>query len=161
MPRAHVFIASLTLAAAVACHGVDEATGPAASSLAADGGVTMLVDGAAWRSARSGDHVMLSNEILSLSAIGDSGGTHSLIITLAGLIGPATYSLNSGSHSNAIISNPGGAWGTGFAGGTGSITITAIDATHVAGTFSFDAKPGSGSATGTVSVRSGLFDIAF
>jgi len=161
MRHATLFLASLTLVAAAACRGSDKATGPLAVALAADGNVTMVVDGTPWRSAKSGDHVTLSNRILSLSAIGDSGGTHSLIITLSGVLGSATYPLNAASPSNAIISIPTGGWGTGFAGGTGSVTITAIDATHVVGTFSFDARPGSGSATGTVSVRSGLFDLAF
>jgi hypothetical protein len=41
------------------------------------------------------------------------------------------------------------------------VTITALNATHVAGSFTFDARPGSGPATNTVQVRSGRFDIAF
>lgn len=41
------------------------------------------------------------------------------------------------------------------------MTITALNATHVAGSFTFDARPGSGPATNTVQVRSGRFDIAF
>jgi hypothetical protein len=59
------------------------------------------------------------------------------------------------------MSNSAGGWGTGFAGGSGTITVTVLTATRIAGTFSFDAMPGSGAATGTLQVRNGVFDVSF
>lgn len=163
MRRALSLLASATLLLS-ACKGSDKVTGPGTTSntgLTGDGNVTMTIDGTAWRSSKSGDHAQLSSNVLGISTVGSAGGTHVLILTVSGVTGPGTFSLNYGTPGNAIISDPTSGWGTGFPGGTGTVTVTALSATHVAGTFSFDAKPGSGPATNTVQVRNGVFDIAF
>ena len=46
-------------------------------------------------------------------------------------------------------------------GGSGTLTVTAIDATHVAGTFAFTAVAGGGGSGGPRQVTNGQFDIKF
>lgn len=55
-----------------------------------------------------------------------------------------------------------GTWSTTLSPGSGSVTVNAIAAQRIAGTFQFTAQfePGTGS-TGQVSVTSGTFDIRF
>jgi hypothetical protein len=53
---------------------------------------------------------------------------------------------------------PSSGWDTFGAGATGTVTVTTLSATHVAGTFSFSAIPQSGT-TGAMVVTQGAFDI--
>ncbi|HEY8062475.1 MAG TPA: hypothetical protein VID74_06745, partial [Gemmatimonadales bacterium] len=58
-----------------------------------------------------------------------------------------------------IVSKPpSSGWDTFGAGATGTVTVTTLSATHVAGTFSFSAIPQSGT-TGAMVVTQGAFDI--
>jgi hypothetical protein len=65
-------------------------------------------------------------------------------------------------NSNFVVGNSNnGGWAASPTGGSGSITITAITANHITGTFTFDAAPTTGSASGTLQVRNGKFDLSF
>ena len=160
MTRAATTIVSLGFLAAIACGGGDDnpTTGPN-GTLAGDGNITATVNGTAWRSSKGADHATRSGTFIGIST---ASSTYVLILGI-GNAAVGTFSLNlaTGNGSSAIISNSTGGWGTAFAGGTGTITVTVLTATRIAGTFSFDAVPGSGSATGTLQVRNGAFDVAF
>src|SRR5262245_53387771 len=138
MRRAIRLLTASALVLAAGC-GSDGGTGPGNTNIGGDGGVTMSINGKAWRSALASDRATKTNQFLSISTVGTAGGIHALVITVGAANGPGTFSLNAGQTSNAIISDQTGGWGTAFTGGTGTLTITALNATHVAGTFSFDA----------------------
>ena len=64
-------------------------------------------------------------------------------------------------NSNFIAGSNSGGWAASPTGGSGSITITAITNNHITGTFTFDAAPTTGTATGTLQVRNGKFDLSY
>jgi hypothetical protein len=53
----------------------------------------------------------------------------------------------------------GGTWLTPISGAAGTITITTLTTTRIAGTFSYSAIPSGGGATGTRTVTNGQFDL--
>jgi len=84
-----------------------------------------------------------------LNGGGLSAGTYSV-----GLVTPT--------NSNFIVGNSNNAgWAASPTGGSGSVTITSITSNHITGTFTFDAAPTTGTATGTLQVRNGKFDLSF
>jgi hypothetical protein len=130
-------------------------------NVSGDGNVTMTVNGTAWRSLKAGDHVTrLNNNFYGIAA---SNVNYVLVLGIGNVTGPGTFSLDlaTGNGSSAIVSNTAGGWGTAFTGGTGTITVTTLTANRIAGTFTFNAVPGSGSAAGTLQVRNGTFDLTF
>jgi hypothetical protein len=56
------------------------------------------------------------------------------------------------------VGGSGGTWLTPFSGAAGTITITALTTTRIAGTFSFTATASAGGATGNKVVTNGEFD---
>lgn len=71
-----------------------------------------------------------------------------------GLVTPTNSNFIVGSSNNA-------GWAASPTGGSGSVTITAITNNHITGTFTFDAAPTTGTATGTLQVRNGKFDLSY
>jgi hypothetical protein len=86
-----------------------------------------------------------------------------LICLLSAVAAPGTYSRAFGNNNGGIATytKNGQGWGSGVPGGSGSVTLTTLTANHVVGTFSFNAAPSNGGATGTIQVTNGKFDIAF
>ena len=165
MKRTSTVIASLALIVASACGGSggdDNPTGPGGgTAITGDGNISATVNGVSWRSAKAGDRVTRTGQFYGITAF---NAPYALILGIGNVTGPGTFTLNlaaGGNGSSAIISNATGGWGTAFSGGTGTITVTALTATRIAGTFTFDAVPGSGQATGTMQVRNGTFDVTF
>ena len=147
--------------AASACGGSDKSTGPNNGVNApGDGAISATINGTAWRSTKAADRASKSGTIYAIVSF---NLPYTLSLGIAGLTGPGTVNLNigTGQGSQAIIANSTGGWGTAFAGGSGTITVTILTANRIAGTFSFDATPGSGNATGTLQVRNGKFDVTF
>jgi len=126
-----------------------------------NGTFSATVGGAAWSAL---GRVVVTRPAGSL-AIAAASTTYVIEITLVGATKTGTYSLaNSVSNaSQVIVGNANGmAWVTGAAGATGSVTITTFTSTHVVGTFTFDAVPGpASSATGTLHVTNGAFDLTY
>jgi hypothetical protein len=98
-----------------------------------------------------------------------SGGTiqggvsRGITITLMNIPAPGTYPLGTGagvSGGIAIYADNTGGWTTPLSGSAGTVTITALTASRIAGTFSFTAGANAGSATGTRAVTNGAFDLA-
>ena len=81
-----------------------------------------------------------------------------------GGITPGTYAVGlvTPTNSNFIVGNSNNAgWAASPTGGSGSITITSFTNNHITGTFTFDAAPTTGTASGTLQVRSGKIDLSF
>jgi hypothetical protein len=95
-----------------------------------------------------------------------TGGSNPYILTLSlhNIGGPGTYPLGTGSTvaggSGVVAISTGTAtWITPLSGADGSLTITALTTTRIAGTFSFAATPIGGGATGTKTVSGGEFSV--
>jgi Family of unknown function (DUF6252) len=162
MTRSASLILSLALVVASGCGGGDG--GPTGTgnnvALTGDGNIRATINGVAWRSTKGADRVSKSGQIYAIVGL---NLPYALTLGLAPVTGPGTISLNlaTSNGSSAIVSNATGGWGTAFAGGSGTVVITVLTANRIAGTFSFDAVPGSGAAAGTMQVRNGTFDVAF
>jgi hypothetical protein len=63
--------------------------------------------------------------------------------------------------SFAIMAGNGVAWTTNTTGGAGTVVVTTLTASRVAGTFTFDAPPSPGQGTTTAHVTSGTFDVTY
>ena len=165
MHRLSAILASTALIAFSACGGDDGGptgtNGNNTGTVTGDGNITATINGVAWRSLKSGDHVSKSGQFYGVVGVNTN---YVLTLGIGNVSGPTTVQLNlaaGGNGSSAIVSNTVGGWGTAFTGGTGTITVTTLTANRIVGTFSFDAVPGSGTVSGTLQVRNGKFDITF
>ncbi|HWA15377.1 MAG TPA: DUF6252 family protein [Gemmatimonadales bacterium] len=87
---------------------------------------------------------------------------NAISIQLYNIPGPGTYSLGinaTGFGGTGLYTTTNAGWGTVLNGRSGSVTITTLTDTRIAGTFHFDADPLTGSSSGTVSVTDGEFDM--
>ena len=165
MKRAPIVLAACAVLLSAACGGgSDSSTGPNNNnngSITGDGNISATFNGTAWRSLKSGDRVSKTGQFYGLSSVNPP---YAIVISIANVTAPGTFQLNlqaGGNGSSGIVSNSTGGWGTAFAGGTGTVTVTTLTASRIVGTFSFDAVPASGAATGTLQVRNGTFDLTF
>ena len=161
MTRTASMIVSLAFVAVSACGGGSDG-GPTGSNntVVGDGGIKATINGVAWRSTKGADRVSKSGQIYAIVGL---NLPYAVTLALTPVTGPGTISLTiaTSNGSSAIVAGTGGGWGTGLAGGSGSVAITVLTTNRIAGTFSFDAVPASGTATGTLQVRNGTFDVAF
>ena len=74
--------------------------------------------------------------------------------------GPGTYDIGGQAITNADVVDGSSVWTASAAGGGGSIVVTALDQTHVAGTFSYSAVAGNIQPAQRV-VTNGQFDVQF
>lgn len=152
--------------AVVACggDGGGNPTGVNANGNAAgDGAVTATINGTAWRSSKALDHALRANANAQVITLSATNLPTSIAIALGPITNPATFSMDAGNPSNAVVTMTNGAtttiWSTGLSGGKGTITVTTLTSTRIAGTFSFDAVSNAGAAT--LHVTNGTFDLAF
>lgn len=101
-----------------------------------------------------------------LSGIETASTFRAITFTLSGISGPGTYPLGVDGVSVAggigsVSVNASNVWNTGLTGASGTITITSLTTTRIAGTFAFSANAASGGATGSQSVTNGSFDAGF
>jgi hypothetical protein len=133
--------------------------------------MTATVDGKAWSAGatpggvvalqplpKSGGYLIMGVE---LSGSGVIGAT--MTININNVSGPGTYTLGVDAVSTyggfaGITSSTGGTWLTPLSGSAGTITITTLTTTRIAGSFSYTASAVSGGATGTRIVTNGIFD---
>jgi hypothetical protein len=92
--------------------------------------------------------------------------TRSLSLTLVNASAPGTFSLAYTTSATtipsfAILTTGGSSWTTNTTGGTGSVVLTVLTSSRVAGTFSFDATPSPGQGTTTAHVTGGTFDVTY
>jgi hypothetical protein len=104
----------------------------------------------------------------TIFVFGGNNTRHSINIALSNLPGPGTYPIGGGILSSVQVGAPPGepvtgplcCWNGNFAGSTGSVTVTAITATRMTGTFAFVLQPGgAGAATGPLTIANGIFDV--
>ena len=106
--------------------------------------------------AAGGRYILLGTEATSTGAIG-----RQVSFAIGNISAPGTYPLGVDGVSvtggfASITQN--GQWTTPLDGASGSITVTALTPTRIAGTFNFTADALSGGATGTKVVTAGSFD---
>lgn len=156
----------------VACGG-GSSTGPVNTGA---GDFTASIDGAAWSSTQTqvsgggsgANQVPGLITIIGTQVVSATSYT-TLTLSLGYIAGPGTYPLgvNAGTTaggSGLVYAPQGGTfgtWSTNFTGSAGSVTVTSLTATRIAGTFQFTAPPQSFSqTTGTRVVTNGAFDVA-
>jgi hypothetical protein len=149
---------SLLLVTAAACGG--DNTGPGDNT---NGDMSAKIAGSSWTSAATFANRTAAGgagTIIALSGATPDGTTIAMAFFDAG---PGDYPIGAASGTNAILTEPGSkSWGASALGGDGIITVTTLDATHVVGTFSFNAIATQGTgASGTRAVTNGSFDINF
>lgn len=154
------WLSAAALLAALGCGS--DSTGPNGgnNNTLASEPLSAVINGVQWGSPLP-QVVYSNNSILSVAGI-------DLAITAS--VGFAVHAPGAGVYSltyqnpgagDAIVTMGGKGWGTGLAGGTGTLTITTLTAHHVVGTFAFTAVPASGGATGNVTATNGKFDINY
>jgi hypothetical protein len=157
---------AIALLAFTACGGSSSsATSPADTGggtiTPLHGTMTATIDGSAWTAATVTTYTY-TNGILSIAGGDNSNPIRSIGMALTAS-GPGTFQMGTlPSAANAVLSiGIGPTWTANVAGGTGTITITALSSMGAAGTFSFSAVAAAGGATGTHTVTSGTFNITF
>jgi hypothetical protein len=166
-----MFAAALLVAAFGGCSssghssltGTNGGTGGVNYNLAT-GTMKATVDGAQW-TANYQTRASLTNGALSITGENYNGDLgQQRIVTMAVIAATAgTYTLSApgdGHGGNAIMVLGGSKqWYSAQTGGTGSLTVTTINSTHVVGTFTFVGIGTNG--IGNSTVTSGTFDIPF
>jgi len=157
-----VLFGALSVAALGACGGGDSG-GPSGSS-----GFTARVDGQAWEAepiSIAAQAVGVPGALLVLGTQISGGVSTTLTISLYNISGPGTYPLGVSSEIFGGIGQVGEAgqgWITDNTGNEGSVTITKLTASRIAGTFAYTAEPGhSNTVGGTRNVTNGQFDLPF
>ena len=126
--------------------------------------VSASLGGSAWNAAT----VVALNSSGNVS-FGASNDDYQLSFTLLGVSAPGTYAMSDTTYTRSVGVSPGpkGApngnccWGFGT-GQTGTITITSLDATRMAGTYELTLPAtGGGSATVPIQITNGVFDVGF
>jgi hypothetical protein len=164
MHRVRSIAPFLGLLLITACSGGDGPTGPNPPPPGGNASFTASVDGQGWTSAAALTNVTAAQSgtyIISGSVL-TGASTRAITLNLMNIPGPGTYPLGTGagvSGGSAIYAESAGGWGTPLSGEAGTINITTLTATRIAGTFSFTAAASAGGATGTRTVTNGTFDL--
>ena len=138
-----------------------------------NGPMTATIDGQSWTAESNTFQVTSDNTLpgyLILSGLQLNGTDYTTLSLYLGFIsGPGTYPLgvNQGTTpggGGGVIVKVGATlniYAVDFTGDRGSVTITSLTATRIAGTFNFVAPPSLGSgAPGVKTVTNGSFDVA-
>ena len=145
------------LVAAIGCGG--DNTGPNGQT---NGDMTAKIDGASFTSVTTlaQRNVTNSGTIIAVSGADSHGLGLGFGFVDAGV---GTYAIGGLTPTNAtVLDGTGKVWTAGVTGGSGTLTVTALDATHVAGTFAYSAVASAQTgATGTKAVTQGVFDVKF
>jgi len=132
----------------------DEDTGPGEG-----GSLTASIDGEAFTASLS-VQATYGNDLLVIGGV--NGSQQQIMLSLPGITSTGTVNLGAGNLGVAQVILGTQAWTTSLVGGTGSVTVTSLDANGAKGTFTFTgiAAPNTG-ATGTKAVTNGSFDVKF
>jgi hypothetical protein len=165
MRRFSMRCAALPLAALVlgACGGK---SGPSGPGNGGGGQLSAAIDGQAFSSSAGGAQAVAGGPgIYTLAGSRATSAANATTISFAlyNIGGTGSYPLGvSGLNFGglAVLGLSSSVWTTPLSGAAGTITITTLTATRIAGTFSFIATPSPGSgATGTKTVTNGQFDL--
>jgi hypothetical protein len=152
-------LSTLTLLSIAACGGSSDSLTGTDTGGSGSGPMSATIDGTAWVSPvpagrRTSNIVAVAGLDLGLTA----SVSFAFVATSTGTYSVAFANTNFGS---ATIAKGSLGWSSALSGGSGSVTLTTLTASHMVGTFAFDAVPASGGATGTIHVTNGKFDITF
>ncbi len=162
------------LAIALAASGCSKNSGGAriAAPNAGGGGtgpapMTMTLDGVPWAGDMPGQNPLGDMDSLGLRFIpayraAGPGQYQQAMLTLMCIDAVGTYPLGMGPldrGGNLMFIDGGRLWSTPPTGAAGTVTITAIDATHIAGPFSCDLEGDSTTTPRVRHVTSGAFDL--
>jgi hypothetical protein len=154
--------AMLLVAFAAAC-GDSGPTEPAGNG---KGSITATVDGSAW----NGSAIAIATRSTGFIAVGGTAGSQTNITFAFPSDGTGSYTIPNAVGMNFVYSefSTGRVWQALAMGptaggiGTGTVTVTALTAERVAGTFAFTAPAAANSgATGSRTITNGVFDIRF
>ncbi len=121
-------------------------------------GILATIDGEEWRPLNGGQATRTAQGFVTIAGADLQARAFSIAI-LASAVG--TYSLNNPASHNALYASGTQTWFTSRPGGGGSVTITSISTTRVAGTFTMTLAPSQGNTDQrTVQITAG-FDLAF
>jgi S-layer protein len=160
-------IAALTAVLTLGCGG--SSTGPSGGGGGGGGTSAMAaqIDGQSWTADPAtagaqavagvpGGYVIIGTQVFS------STNARTVSLSLYNIGGPGTYALGvlpMVIGGIATIGESNAAWLTPLDGLAGTVTITTLSATRIAGTFAFTANPGAGTAGGARTVTAGHFDL--
>lgn len=124
---------------------------------------TAKIDGQSWTSAAISTQAVINNNAI-FTIVGASAGSSPLAmsLTLYYVGAPGTYPLGVGGTvpgGIATISAGATAWSTPLSGAAGTVTITTVSSTRIAGTFSYNATPFIIGTAGNREVTEGQFDL--
>jgi hypothetical protein len=149
-------IAILLPAVISACGGKDNPAGANTS-----GTFAATIDGTSWV-ANAVSAVANAGGIFTLTGV-QSGSATGMSMTLYAIGAPGTYPFGVGptvAGGVASVTQGSAIWSTGLSGAAGTVTITAVSPTRIAGTFVYNAPPLIGqTVTNTRAVTAGRFDI--
>jgi hypothetical protein len=151
-PRTWLLTAAVVLAA-IGC-GDSNPVGPGTSGNT----MTANVDGQAWSAVPAIIQVVRNQGIIAI------GGASTQAIGIGIAFpdqGPGTYTIGPTAVTNANVVDGSDTWIAGSTNGSGSIVVTTLTSTNVAGTFSFTAAATGGATPATRQVTSGAFDVEF
>ena len=147
---------------AASCGSASDTSSPGTSLPLLNGTFSATVDGSAWSAEGRVAVARGPNNSLIIAA---ASLTRSLSFTLFNASAPGTFSLVYAGATTvpsfAILASAGAAWTTNTTGGTGSVVVTTLTSSRVAGTFTFDAPPSPGQGTTTAHVTGGTFDVTY
>ena len=134
--------------------------------------MSATIDGQSWKASAmtgaatalqfapvSGGYILTGFDVTGAGLPGTS-----LVFTINNISGPGTYPLGTdavsvyGGFAGVVAAN-GQQWTTPLTGAAGTITVTALTTTRIAGSFNFSAAASGGGATGTRTVTNGTFDL--
>jgi hypothetical protein len=151
----HRVLASLVLVLALASCG-DDTNAPGGG----DAAMSAVIDGDSWEAGEGLVSATRANGAIGIGG-GDADGDILMGIGFPDG-GTGTYTVGPVNPTNMSLTEGSSQWVASSLGGSGTVTVTALTATRVAGTFSFVAAPlPGGSASGTRTVTSGEFDLEF
>lgn len=125
---------------------------------------TATVDGAPFTASAGAGSILAIQHAPKSGGYLVSGqsGTGTILLTLNYITGPGTFPLGVDAVTVpggfAGITTSVGGWTTPISGAAGTVTITALTPTRIAGTFSFTGSLTTGGDTGTKTVTAGQFD---
>lgn len=159
------FALAMVFVAAIGCGGGGD-NGPLGPD--GDSPISATIDGQAWSAALTpGATIAMRLEGSNMLGItGTDQALRSVNLTIQGVTATGTYALSAPTFNSGAVIDGGGAdpatWMSSVPGGSGTATITVLNAERVAGTFEFTALAAPGtSTTGTVHVTNGRFDMAW
>ncbi len=149
-------------------------TGTFNCSAPSNGTFSATINGASWSACQvvavRRDSTISGKDTTRSIGIAGTGGvsgnlTYALVISVT-KIGP----LAAGTFPTGVLpslssvtvgSSTSAGWAASFGTGSGTVTITSITSHQVTGTFTADAAPVTGAATGTLQIRNGTFNLSY